>query len=1045
MITHDMLFVFSNTSPIFVSFKTAFFLPVQPLISRINFSGCKLTGDDLHGLLHGLARIWCGGTALAEVIRMANNPFIPTKTWDVFFRAFANPSTLSSWPQAPPPPPNLSFLQELDIRGTKAVGPGLIQIAKKLTGLRSLKLSPSGSTQVSDVLFCLFLANAPLEIFSFAGNGSSEDTPIIKVLFQHHRTLKKITLIGFRGDARPLLSNWPQPIPNLSLDIGKGYVSTSQPHAQSSSYPSCSGYSPGTIILRNTDNFSIKALEILANSSVGLKQLVVYDTFYWQIVGATYTLAECGLETLHIHPPKDKSTDKRSIIAKMNSVGFEKINTFWKTLARSKTLRVLQCPDQLMGGSDSYEVAMVGNFLKANRSVQSIGFDHNLLILKVEDVKILRSAFYGNKKVVEMEYLSKAKQTTLEAFKATINGLLRDVAFYKSQIKQLFQRAYSKYNRNWRDGPNRAKLPWIEKIRVAKRTIGRLNRDQAKIASLLNEIIKCIRNNKLMRANIEDQKAAERLERREGQLKHLAIKKRKIVTNLVTKLRKAKMRGRQQKSAKMQVPRSTYYKSSHIWPSNNRRRNHSYYDYYNDPYYVRNHCWGYDDDTYSDSGDDPDAEEDCDWLESAMQETSIESEDPWANLDLLVRELDTNYSSAIDAECLAYVHQECSELGIDVVEDVSKTLDDGAAVADKLDEIGTSMNVPNDMLTAIVDSSLGEPFDLAAIDSTLPDIAEYGSVTDGNDRDDIMDADDAVGMYAGAGPRDLDDGGPYFGGSSNAALAGARRRARTRKNRRSMSRIREKVNRRLKAGYQNLSLAEASPALEICKKESVWPDDIVSSWVEEARMQQIKAMAESDLFDLPEVSSKEHSLLVEWSYSSCNQQQSIANIEVVLVTQCSIDRLPNLQAQLASWTGKASIAVYLKPTENKLDAIDNILSTIKESKNVAGNKNFDVAVTLVEGCMEEELYPINHLRNIALLEARRQHLRFSTSLDKSATFLGKFGFFLCFSNSGFALSFSLGGVSLTWFFSPCVQSMLIFGQAVISTRCFTLKVLRILF
>ena len=925
---------------------------------------------------------------------MANNSYIPTKTWDVFFRAFADPSTLSSWPQNPPPPPNLSFLQELDIRGTKAVGPGLVQIAKKLTGLRSLKLSPGGSIQVSDVLSTLLSANAPLETFSFAGNGSSEDTPIIEVLFQYYRTLKEITLIRFRGDARPLLSNWPQPMPNLSLDIGNGYISTSQPHAQSSSYSSWSGYSPGTIILRNTDNFSLKALEILANSAVGLKQLVVYDTFYWQLVGATYTLAECGLETLHIHPPKHQPTDKRSIIANMNSVGFEKINAFWKTLAKSKTLRDLRCPDQLMGGSNSYEVAMVGNFLKVNRSVQSIEFDHNLLILKVEDVKILRSAFYGNKKVVKMEYLSKAKQATLQAFKATTKSLLRDVAFYKSEIKKLFKRAYSKYNRNWRDGPNRAKLPWIEKICVAKRKIGKMNRDQAKIASLLNEIMTCIHNNKLLRANIEDQKAAERLERREGQLKQLAIKKRKIVTNLVTKLRKAKMRGRQKKSAKMQVPRSTYYKSSHIWPSNNRRRgrrrNHSFYDHDNDPYYARTYCWGW---GYDDSGNDSGAEEDCDWLESAMQETSIESEDPWANLDSLVQELDNNYSSAIDAEHLAYVHQECSELGIDVVEAVSKTLDDGAAVADKLDEIGTSMNVPNDMLTAVVDSSLGEPFDLAAIDSTLPDIAEYETGTDGNDRDDIMDADDAVGMYAGAGPRDLDDGGPYFGGSSNAALAGARRRARTRKNRRSMSRIREKANRRLQAGYQNLSIAEASPALEICKKESVWPDNIVSSWIEEARMQQIKAMAESDLFDIPEVSSKAHSLLVEWAYSSCNQQQSIANIEVILVTQCSIDRLPNLQAQLASWTGKASIAVYLKPTENKLDAIDDILSTIKEAKTIAGNKNFDVAVTLVEGCMEEELYPINCLRNIALLEARRQHLRFSTSLDKSATFLGKFEFF----------------------------------------------------
>jgi hypothetical protein len=48
---------------------------------------------------------------------------------------------------------------------------------------------------------------------------------------------------------------------------------------------------------------------------------------------------------------------------------------------------------------------------------------------------------------------------------------------------------------------------------------------------------------------------------------------------------------------------------------------------------------------------------------------------------------------------------------------------------------------------------------------------------------------------------------------------------------------------------------------------------------------------------------------------------------------------------------------------------------------------FDVAVTTVERCMDDEPYPINYLRNVALLEARRQHLRFNSSLDKSAVLL----------------------------------------------------------
>merc|ERR1711966_454558 len=105
----------------------------------------------------------------------------------------------------------------------------------------------------------------------------------------------------------------------------------------------------------------------------------------------------------------------------------------------------------------------------------------------------------------------------------------------------------------------------------------------------------------------------------------------------------------------------------------------------------------------------------------------------------------------------------------DVLHDVSPTLDLGAAVTDKLCGIALSTNASNEMLTAFVDSSLDEQFDLAAIERDLPDVEDYENSAD--DVDDTMDADDAVTVYAGAGPRDLDDGGPSFGSSRNAVRA----------------------------------------------------------------------------------------------------------------------------------------------------------------------------------------------------------------------------------------------------------------------------------
>ena len=69
------------------------------------------------------------------------------------------------------------------------------------------------------------------------------------------------------------------------------------------------------------------------------------------------------------------------------------------------------------------------------------------------------------------------------------------------------------------------------------------------------------------------------------------------------------------------------------------------------------------------------------------------------------------------------------------------------------------------------------------------------------------------------------------------------------------------------------------------------------------------------------------------------------------------------------------------------------MTSIENARNCAEKKQsgrydtFDVAVTIVEGCMDDEPYRINYLRNVALLETRRQHLRFNSSLDKLAVLI----------------------------------------------------------
>jgi Glycosyl-transferase for dystroglycan len=452
-----------------------------------------------------------------------------------------------------------------------------------------------------------------------------------------------------------------------------------------------------------------------------------------------------------------------------------------------------------------------------------------------------------------------------------------------------------------------------------------------------------------------------------------------------------------------------------MWPSTRRGKHvHSRYRRYNDPYSTRQYIPYYsfdnyhDVDRYNDSGSVGDGFGDADddgmgllaWhtLMSDVQDFLTPNlQDPWESINILTQSGVENLEAVISPEFLSEMHNEITELGADVVSELKDILDEGAAIFDKVNEISETISVPIDALGRQLDSAVSEIFDMSALESTLDDIPDYegdadmGNIdTGGDDYGGIPDADDAANMYAGAGPRDLDDGGPSYGGCGNAALAGARRRARTRKVNRKLIRAIDKSNRNL-SGYRRLTLNRDVDAggKEV---EYPWPRDVKLRWITETREKQIEAMAQSDLLQLPDVVEEIPKLLLEWTDNAEDNFEADLKIDVVLVTQCSLDRLPNLQAQLARWANKASVAIYLKPDECSVDAEEAITTTIKAARDEAEEAQrdigrFDVAVTIVEGSVFGEPYPINYLRNVALLEARRQHLRFHDSLDKSAVLL----------------------------------------------------------
>jgi len=105
---------------------------------------------------------------------------------------------------------------------------------------------------------------------------------------------------------------------------------------------------------------------------------------------------------------------------------------------------------------------------------------------------------------------------------------------------------------------------------------------------------------------------------------------------------------------------------------------------------------------------------------------------------------------------------------------------------------------------------------------------------------------------------------------------------------------------------------------------------------------------------------------------------------VCLVTQCSMDRLVQLQALMSTWNGEMSVAVFMDSapgSEQALEGQQRILACCKRaaaSCALAGQPAPALTVTIVYRLDEAEvrcppydcLYPVNTMRNVALAGAR---------------------------------------------------------------------------
>jgi hypothetical protein len=95
------------------------------------------------------------------------------------------------------------------------------------------------------------------------------------------------------------------------------------------------------------------------------------------------------------------------------------------------------------------------------------------------------------------------------------------------------QRAYSKHNPRWRDGPNRDKAAYVDRIRTAKKELGGVQRAMAKLSKLFQEIAACVEANRALLG----EKTGAKLGKKAPKLESIKAKRDALATKCANRTR----------------------------------------------------------------------------------------------------------------------------------------------------------------------------------------------------------------------------------------------------------------------------------------------------------------------------------------------------------------------------------------------------------------------------------------------------------------------------------------------------------------------------
>ena len=215
-------------------------------------------------------------------------------------------------------------------------------------------------------------------------------------------------------------------------------------------------------------------------------------------------------------------------------------------------------------------------------------------------------------------------------------------------------------------------------------------------------------------------------------------------------------------------------------------------------------------------------------------------------------------------------------------------------------------------------------------------------------------------MYAGAAPQDPKAGGPP--GAAPPVRSGPRlnvRRGKKRRNRQKPSKYLESIRwpRAEVKPYRNLRLAANPPV----------PSRPDADALTTATVEQHSAAAADALVEGMVAAGQFEIVGVDVVKIDAVKSGSAGSSDVVLVTQCSWDRLNKLVRQSDLWEGPLAAAVLLRVEED--DAAAKLEEVAMELFERLGRRRSAVRVTLcaqLAGSSEDGHqwgeYPINHLR-----------------------------------------------------------------------------------